>query len=142
MNFEKFFSQSYLKSEIANPKNKNRSVSVKSFVIKPLFNYAVLLFRAGLLSTVHESISHFRAGRAFKNSKRIKHPHALVLGSFYGTPATKSLTPGVPLKSLRKKYNKKLLLLLFVELDYYAKSFIVVKNLSDLKNKECSLLAN
>lgn len=140
--YEKFFGKGFLKVEIENHKNKNKSVSIKSFKIKPLFNYAVLLFRAGLLSTVHESISHFRAGHAFENSKKIKHSKKLFLGSFYGSRSIKVLKPSTPLKCLRKKYSKKSLLLLFTEIDYYAKSFVVVKNLSDLKNKECSLLMN
>lgn len=142
INHEKFFSQRWLKSEIENHKNKDKALSVKALMIKPLFNYSVLLFRAGLLSTIHESIAHFRCGHAFENSKKIKHSCKLVFGGFYGTASPKFLRPGLPLKVLRKKYNKKLLLLLFTEIDYYTKSFVVVKNLSDLKNKECSLLAN
>lgn len=142
MSYEKFFSQGYLRAEVENRKNKNKSLSIKSFIVKPFFNYSVLLFRAGLLSTVHESISHLRAGHAFKNSKKIKHSCRLVLGNFYGTLSTKFLKPGIPLRGVRKKYNKKLSLLLFSEIDYYTKSFVMVKNLLDLKNKECSLLVN
>jgi len=139
-NYEKFFSQRYLKSEIENRKNRNKLVSLKSLMIKPLFNYAVLLFRASLLSTIHESISHFRARQAFENTKKLKHSCNLVLGNFYSVARGKPEQLGVSLKNLRKKYNKKLLLLLFIEIDYYTKSFVVVKNLSELKNKECSLL--
>jgi len=139
-NYEKFFSQRYLKKVIENRKNRNKLVSLKSLMIKPLFNYAVLLFRASLLSTVHESISHFRSHQAFENAKKLKHSCHLVLGNFYGTSTKSPEQLGVPLKKLRKKYNKKLLLLLFIEIDYYTKSFVVVKNLSELKNKECSLL--
>lgn len=107
-----------------------------------MFDYAVLVFQTGLLSTVHESTSLFRAGRAFENSKKIKHSRNIKLGCLYQTSSVTFLGPDIPLKSLRKKYKKKLLLLLFVETDYYTKSFVVVKNLLDLKNKECSLLTN
>lgn len=136
-NYEKFFNQRYLKNEIINRKNKNKLVSLKAIKIKPLFNYAILMFRANLLSTIHESTSHFRASNAFKNDTRIKHSCNLILGNFYGNSPIKLESP---LKSLRKKYHKKLLLLLFIEIDYYTKNFVVVKNLSELKNKECSLL--
>lgn len=142
IHYEKFFGQRYLKTEIQDRKNKNKSISVKSFLIKPLFNYSILLFRAGLVSTVHESISRFRAGHILENAKKVKHSRTLSFGSFCGTLFVKTKVAAFSFKSLRKKYNKKLLLLLFSEIDYYTKSFVVVKNLSDLKNKECSLLAN
>jgi hypothetical protein len=44
------------------------------------------------------------------------------------------------LSVLRQKYKKKKKLILFVEVDYYLRGFILIKSINNLKNKEFALL--
>lgn len=110
--------------------------------LKPLFNYSVFLSRATLLSTVHESLYYLRSSYCFKNTEKVKTSNDLFVGDLYSIFSKMSWKNFIPLKTVRCKFKQKFLLLLFAEIDYYTKALVVIKNFSELKNKECTLLVH
>jgi len=139
--YQKSFDRKYLKKNNTR-KNKLKVTTLLTYSIKPIFNVAVLSFFLKLVSSTYQAKQKSIFGEIYINGVASRKASNLILkrGDLYSLQQPRSFIKNALLSVLRKTYTKNKKLFLFLEIDYYLRSFVVIKNYTDFKNKEFSFI--
>lgn len=140
LTYQKSMGIKFLKKEKLNRKNKLRRHYLTTYFVKPLLKADILLNYLRLTDTTYSALQAFSYGRISINNVISRKTVFLKKGDFCLLKAPTVYRQNSLLSVLRRKYKKKKKLILFVEVDYYLRGFILVKNFNNLKNKEFALL--
>lgn len=140
LTYQKSLGIKFLKKEKSNKKNKLRRHYLTTYFVKPLLKADILLNYLRLTDTIYSALQEFSYGRIHINNVISRKTVFLKKGDFCLLKAPTIYRQNCLLSVLRQKYKKKKKLILFVEVDYYLRGFILVKNFNNLKNKEFALL--
>lgn len=140
LTYQKSIGIKFLKKERSNKKNKLRRHYLTSYFIKPLLKADILLNYLRLTDTTYSALQEFSYGRIYINNIISRKTVFLKKGDFCILKAPTVYRQNSLLSVLRQKYKKKKKLILFIEVDYYLRGFIIIKKFNNLKNKEFALL--
>lgn len=139
--YQKAFNLKYLKKS-NKLKHKLKVNTLVTYSVKPMFNATVLSFFLKLVSSTYQAKQKSTFGEIYVNGFASRKASNLILkkGDLYSLQQPKSFIKNALLSVLRKEYTKNKKLFLFLEIDYYLRSFVIIKNYTDFKNKEFSFV--
>lgn len=139
--YQRSFGPKYLRNKCIK-KNKLKVNTLITYSVKPMFNAAVLSFFLKLVASTYHAKQKSTFGEISVNGRANRKASNLILkkGDLFSLQQPKLFIQNALLSVLRKTYTRNKKLFLFLEVDYYLRSFVVIKNYTDFKNKEFSFV--
>jgi len=133
--FDNSISSTHYKKNLLVPSTKLGVSAMSAFFIKPMFKLDILLWKLGLFNSPFESRQSIQNGLIDVNNKTLTESTSLKLGDVV------SLSSKINLK----QYNSKRIfdnafLFSFLEIDYYAGTFIIIKSVDQISKEDISTL--